>query len=130
MLPINLLQTAVRLLALSFALLTVSEVALAKKSDLANKVRNTRAGIVKCQSPKAKLGRVCVIETNKGSKGSLVSIYDQEYQWVASGKILKILRNRALIFFENTNAPLLNSYIFEVGTERSYRGAFSRHADY
>ena len=83
--------------------------------------------ILKCVVPKSKKGKVCIIKTDKGKKGTTVSIYNNNHYWVATGKIHKRKGNKAVVIMKNTIQPIFTSYTIEVGQSSDWKQSFSNH---
>lgn len=83
--------------------------------------------IIKCTVPKSKKGKVCIIRTDRGKKGTIVSIYDQNHYWVATGTIYKRQGNKAIIIMKNTINPIFTTYSVEVGKSPDWKQSFSNH---
>ena len=83
--------------------------------------------IIKCAVPKSKKGKVCIIETDKGMKGTRVSIYNQNHYWVATGKIYKRKGNKAVVIMRNTIQPIFPNYSIEVGKSTPWKQSFSNY---
>lgn len=74
--------------------------------------RKTKAGkILRCTSSKVKAGRVCLITTYRGKKGSRINIYNKNKNWVATGYIYKRRKNRAIILVKNIKVSLRRGYL-------------------
>ncbi|MFK7827562.1 MAG: hypothetical protein AB8G05_25680 [Oligoflexales bacterium] len=83
--------------------------------------------IIKCAVPKSKKGKVCIIETDKGVKGTRVSIYNQNHYWIATGKIYKRKGNKAVVVMKHTIQPIFPTYSIEVGKATPWKQSFSNY---
>jgi len=73
--------------------------------------KNKAGKILRCYSGKARAGRVCLITTYRGKKGSRINIYNRNKNWIASGYIYKRKRNRAIILVKNLKVSLRRGYL-------------------